>query len=223
MSTITSGVSLPLRPHQRIVLSADPVGHAYILASGVVMVEGRLPNRQRQILEILYRGAVYENDDTPTLPSRALVAVQAAELQRLRADALDSLIRTSPGLARYIEAARAHRDARRTLHLAGLAGQSSEERLAYFLVDIALYLGRRVGGGCTFDIPFAREEIADYLALNPDTLSRLFSRLKNAGMLSISRGQAVVPEWEALAASCPLSKVMTDLSQRMPTLPPGLG
>ena len=220
-STVTRshGMALKLKKHQRTAVTPDPHGHVFLISSGVLLAEIRLPAPERQILEIMYPGDVFQTQDAPAGSTTTLVAVVAAEVQRLRSDVLDSLERADPEFARYLAAALAHRNARKTLRLASLSSPASEERLADFLVETGLHLGEVHGLGRSFPIALTRDEIADYLALNPDTLSRTQSRLKARGLLSITSGRATVPDWQALCALSPISSALTEAYQRAPRLP----
>ena len=211
---VIPGVGLTLRKHQRILLSPKPINHVFVVLSGVVLVEARLADRPRQVLEILYPDDVFHTQDAPELLGAALVAATSAEMQRFRPEVLETLVRGNHDLARRMNAAEVMRSARRTLHLTSMSGHSGDERLADFLIELGTFRGTPVPGapsGRTFDMPLSREEIADYLALNPDTLSRIFSRLKAAGLISISRGRATVPDWSALARLSPLAEAIGSL------------
>lgn len=211
---VIPGVLLPLRKQQRVLLTQKPTDHIFLVMSGVLMVEARLPERDRQVLEILFPGDAYHTQDAPGSLGAALIAATPAEVQRYRTEALEAIERSNPDFRRRIESAMTHRSARRTLHLTSMSGANGEERLADFLVEIGLYLGRQSQGGRSFDMPLCREEIADYLALNPDTLSRIFSRLKSSGVISISRGRATVPVWSDLARLSPLAAAQTELYEQ---------
>ncbi len=64
-----------------------------------------------------------------------------------------------------------------------------------------------------FELPFNRKDIADYLGLNPDTLSRIMSRLKAAGLIGHSeRNRAVVRDFPALAARTPAAQSLVEIS-----------
>lgn len=214
-SAVIPGVLLPLRKQQRVLLTQKPCDHIFLVMTGVLMVEARLPDRDRQVLEILYPGDAYHTQDAPDQLSAALIAATPAEVQRYRPEALQAIERSNPDFRRRVENAMTHRSARRTLHLASMSGANGEERLADFLVEIGLHLGRQVQGSRSFDMPLSREEIADYLSLNPDTLSRIFSRLKSSGLISISRGRATVPDWSALTRLSPLAAAQTELHEQM--------
>jgi CRP/FNR family transcriptional regulator len=76
--------------------------------------------------------------------------------------------------------------------------------VATLLVDLAPRTGVSSLNGMAFELPFNRKDIADYLGLNSDTLSRIMSRLKTAGLIGHSeRNRAVVRHFPALAARSP--------------------
>lgn len=58
------------------------------------------------------------------------------------------------------------------MHIAAMSGLNSEERVAV-LIEIGAHIGMQAGGAISFELPLTRYNIADYLALNPDTVSRI--------------------------------------------------
>ena len=60
-----------------------------------------------------------------------------------------------------------------------LGRRSALERVASFLLDV----GKRLGGGDTCALPMTRRDIADYLGLTIETVSRTFSHLEDDGAL----------------------------------------
>lgn len=209
---VIPGVALTLRRHQRVPLAPQPVDHVFVVISGVILLEAQLQDRPRTVLEILFHDDILHAQEAPESLGAALVAATPAELQRFRPGVLETLERDNPEFTRRIAAAILRRSARRTLHLTSVSGHSGEQRLADFLVELGLFLGRPVRGGRLFELPMTREEIARYLALNPDTLSRHVSRLRSSGVIAISRGQATVPDWQALVRLSPLAPALTALA-----------
>lgn len=211
-----ASVRLVLQPEQRLVVTDEPDGYLFLVTSGVLMLEARVAADQRRVLEFLYSGDVFPTADAPRLPGTLLVAAAPSELARYRTTAIEAAARGDTAHAGFIKLALAHRSARRVLHLASLAEPNAEGRLADFLVEAALYLGTGTEAGRKFDVPFTRDQIASYLALNPDTLSRLFTRFKQRGLLSISNRHALVPDWAALCQASPLAEAMGELASRRP-------
>jgi CRP/FNR family nitrogen fixation transcriptional regulator len=60
-------------------------------------------------------------------------------------------------------------------------------KVATFLVDMA----DRVGCGQIIDLPMARQDIADYLALTIETVSRTLSRLERDAFISLPTARRV--------------------------------
>lgn len=66
-------------------------------------------------------------------------------------------------------------------HLLVLGRQNAIERVAAFLVDMA----ERQGGLRQVELPMSRMDIGDYLGLTIETVSRVFSRLKDKGVIRL--------------------------------------
>ncbi|TPJ54791.1 helix-turn-helix domain-containing protein [Mesorhizobium sp. B2-6-4] len=66
-------------------------------------------------------------------------------------------------------------------HLLVLGRQSAIERVAAFLIDLA----ERQGGLRQVELPMSRMDIGDYLGLTIETVSRIFTRLKDKGVIRL--------------------------------------
>lgn len=66
-------------------------------------------------------------------------------------------------------------------HLLVLGRQNAIERVAAFLVD----MGERQGGLRQIELPMSRMDIGDYLGLTIETVSRVFTRLKDNGIIRL--------------------------------------
>lgn len=69
---------------------------------------------------------------------------------------------------------------RSTRHIAALGRLDSTERVILFLTEMAL----REDGRRPVQLPMSREDIADYLGLNAETVSRIFSRLRKGSLFT---------------------------------------
>lgn len=72
-------------------------------------------------------------------------------------------------------------------HMLLLGRRSAVERVATFLIDV----DERLGGTGTFALPMTRRDIADYLGLTIETVSRTLSQLEEAGALLRTGGRQV--------------------------------
>jgi CRP/FNR family nitrogen fixation transcriptional regulator len=66
-------------------------------------------------------------------------------------------------------------------HLLVLGRQNAVERVAAFLSDMS----ERQGGLLEVDLPMTRMDIADYLGLTIETVSRVLTKLKNRGVVRL--------------------------------------
>ena len=66
-------------------------------------------------------------------------------------------------------------------HLLVLGRQNAIERVAAFLVDMV----ERQGGLRQVELPMSRTDIGDYLGLTIETVSRVFTRLKDKGVIRL--------------------------------------
>ena len=77
--------------------------------------------------------------------------------------------------------------------------RNARERVASFLLEMS----KRLGQPDIVELPMSRQDIADYLGLTIETVSRMFTQLNRAGLIG-SRTRSV-----ALRNS-PTLKVMTE-------------
>ena len=207
-----AGVVIGLRPRQRLGYARDD-DLAYIVTAGVLEVDATPRPNARQVIEIYYRGDLIRSRNAPNLPGMNLIAASRAEVIRIAGRKLDAMAAAHPEIARWIDQNLARQVPRRQLHLAAVGSLTGEERVASFLVELALRIGEAgYEGSRTFDMPLSRTDMAHYLALNADTLSRIMSRLRHSGVLgTASRGRAYTPSLTALAALTPLADAIRDL------------
>ncbi len=71
-----------------------------------------------------------------------------------------------------------------------LSKKSSDERLAYFLVELSGRFERRGFSAKTFRLPMSRVDISNYLGLAVETVSRIFTRFQKNGLI-ITEGKEI--------------------------------
>lgn len=74
----------------------------------------------------------------------------------------------------------------------------AEQRLATFLSDISKRHSKRGLSATEFTIPMSRRDIAQYLGMTEETISRLFTRFQNLDLISANRRDIVIRNIEAL-------------------------
>lgn len=203
---------ITLRRKQRLVLGDQPQGSIFMVQSGCLTVHCMLAGSRRQIVHILYAGDVFALDAVPYGLGMGMTAVAPSRI--LRGRGAGGAMVASIGEQTVDLAAAAARLSVRSSLLALMIGRcTGEESLATVLIEMAVLLGRPVPGGYTFELPLRRDDLADYLALNRDTLSRLLSRLRARDIISMpKRGWLIIKNFDALAAMTPLAEAARSLT-----------
>ncbi|MEQ1611237.1 MAG: Crp/Fnr family transcriptional regulator [Hyphomicrobiaceae bacterium] len=211
-----NAVRIGLRRRQRLALQQGGPEHVFIVESGCLTLDTVLPGNRRQVALVLYAGDMIAKSAAPPVPQVGLTAMLPSMVARLRID--DTCGTDLTGLG----AATARLAARSSLHTIAIGRLTGEERIATLFLEMALYLGKPTPGGWSFEIPLSRSDMADYMALNPDTLSRLVSRLRASGLITMpTRSRATVKDLSALEELTPLAQSLRMLRDGVATYPAG--
>lgn len=87
-------------------------------------------------------------------------------------------------------------------HLVMMGRQQAQERLAIFLHGLADRYARLSRDSSTLTLSMSRYDIANYLGLVMETVSRLFSRMEAAGILGVNRKAVRILRPDLLAEMC---------------------
>jgi CRP/FNR family transcriptional regulator len=79
-----------------------------------------------------------------------------------------------------------------------LGQKSAEERLASFLISLSSRFNRRGFSANQFNLSMSRSDIGNYLGLALETVSRLFTRFQNEGLLRVDRKHIELVDRERL-------------------------
>jgi CRP/FNR family transcriptional regulator len=218
MAILNASTSLPAglrnaqtyRLRRRQALPATGPDSVFFVRSGLIAAESASLGSARSIVELFYPGDIISPGLVATMSGVTYSAMTTSEIVRV---SFTSLLRDSasdPVLSCYAFRQLTKQRARMQLHISMLAGLTSEQRVAGLLLQAAYRLGAPSGGeSISFEMPLSRNEVAEYLALNADTLSRIMSRLVRENVLQRSgRTRMTVRDVGALVAHCPLSETV---------------
>jgi CRP/FNR family transcriptional regulator len=173
-----------------VFAEGDPATHLYQVETGAVALYKVLCDGRRQVLGFAYPG------DFIGLGAQAeyVINAQAMKPTRLRClplSALSQIARQDPRLGfRLYEALASELAATRELLLT--TGQRSAcERLIAFLLAISRRNARKGQDPHVFDLPMTRTDIADFLGLTIETVSRTFTKLRMLGLIELPHAARV--------------------------------
>lgn len=194
-----------LKRGQPLKVSCEERRLVYIVRSGFLAVTASLVPQRRLVLSLVFPAGILRTALLPQLGQLSVVATMNSIVFKLSEAALQDMARQAGAVQALLEEGTAAQLMRDKLQIALLSGATGEERVASFLTEIAFRLGRPHGAGAIVDVPLSRTDIAQYLALNPDTLSRIFSRFKVQGLIRFANRRSVeITDLAALAERDPI-------------------
>jgi CRP/FNR family transcriptional regulator, anaerobic regulatory protein len=187
------GQRLRFAPHTLIFLEGDRAQRVFQVLDGVVMLYKLLADGRRQVVELLGAGDMFglAHQAVHDCSAESLVPCSVISFDRAAFERSPDLVRTlNDSLRARMWALREH---------AMLLGRKSAlERVATFLLRCVPNRGGpacrgRHGASDSADVRLAmtRQEIADYLGLTIETVSRAFSELRRRGVLATDKPEEV--------------------------------
>jgi CRP-like cAMP-binding protein len=162
----------------------------YLIRSGALCQSRLLPDGRRIVLSFAYPGDVVGlGGDRHTADTHAL---QQTRLERVPATAFKRAIRDDAPLGRLIADELNQALAAAYNHVTVISRMSASERLASFLVTLSDRNARHGLSPLSVVLPMKRLDIADFLGLTIETVSRTFSALKAAGLIALDQCNIVI-------------------------------
>src|SRR5215470_16660719 len=201
---LRSATVVPLRPaeeghrqrfgeHVHLFREGDTAKRIHELVDGAVMLYKLLPDGRRQVVELIGPGDVFGISTIAAYECSAETLVSGQVIAYDRA-----VVERSPELFRRLSARIQAQFCAMHEHAVLLGRKSALERVASFIMQCVLGRG---GYGCpgpsgdnsiNVRLGMTRQEIADYLGLTIETVSRAFSELRRRGIVTIDRQEQVL-------------------------------
>ena len=162
----------------------DPARHLFNVTAGSLRVYKLLPDGRRQITGFLFAGDFLGLASGEAFGFTA-EAMEASSLCRFRRDAYRTLVRETPDLEQALLTRTSHELAAAQNQMLLLGRKTAQERVASFLLDLPSHDPSRSAPDNHVRLPMTRAEIADYLGLTIETVSRVLSRLKASGVVRL--------------------------------------
>lgn len=190
--------SIPVRYQKgdEIFGQGEPANLIYRVLAGSARVYRLLSDGRRQIVDFHHQGDVFGLEAGP---ERMLGAEAITELvlERIGARALDAL--TADNAALRGMWALSLQDVQRTReHMLLLSRPGACERVAAFLMD----LSDRLGAGDILELPMTRQDMADYLGLTIESVSRAFTHMQTKGWIDLLSARRLRLDRLALRRLC---------------------
>jgi len=179
------GVSMRFGRNEEVYGEDEPAGFLYQVVSGAVRTYRMLDDGRRQIVAFYLPGDVFgvEAGEVHLASAEAVSDSQVLVVKRASAMARAELQRDLSKQLWMLAVRELQRVQQHSLALI----KSAEERVAGFLLEMA----GRCDGSAAVELPMSRQDIADYLGLTIETVSRTFTQFAQSGVIALETSRRV--------------------------------
>jgi CRP/FNR family transcriptional regulator len=170
-------------PGETLFAEGDETNAVYEIVRGILRLVKLLPDGRRQITGFLFAGHLV-GLAPEGLQVYTAEAVTEVTLCRYGRAAFERLIDEMPGFAKRMLAVASHELRAAQDQMLLLGRKTAMEKVASFLLVIAKQ--QDVDRTQEVDVPMTRSDIADYLGLTIETVSRTLTKLKQGGLIALA-------------------------------------
>jgi CRP/FNR family transcriptional regulator len=189
----------PLHRGDFLFRDGDPFRSLFVVKTGSLKSFAPSPDGGEQVLGFHLPGEIIGLDaiekDAHLCSAKALETAAICEIPFPRLEELTAAI---PSLQHQMYRILSKEIAHDTDMLLLLGKKSAEERLAAFLLSMSRRLQKRGLSATDFHLSMSRHEIGNYLGLAVETVSRLFTRFQDDGLLRVDRKHIQLLDLDAL-------------------------
>ena len=180
------GATMPFTRNAEIYGENERAEYLYKLLSGSVRTYKVLNDGRRQIGAFYLPGDLFglEVGENHTLSAEAIIDCKVLVIKR---SSLIGLAMRDPEIARKLWTTTACELQRAQDHIMLLI-KTARERVAGFLLEMSA----RSAAATEVDLPMSRQDIADYLGLTIETVSRTLTQLENAATIAVPTSRRIV-------------------------------
>jgi CRP-like cAMP-binding protein len=180
------GTRLGFPRGRQIFVECDAAEHMFKVLSGAVRVCKVLPDGRRHIASFHFAGDFFGFEDL-TQRHHTAEAIGDVVVMRYPRLAIEHAATSEPALARQLRQMALDGLAAAHQRMLCLGRKTATERVVSFVLDMA----ERVGIDEPIELPMSRYDIADYLGLTIETVSRVLGALRRAGAISVPQAQRI--------------------------------
>jgi CRP/FNR family nitrogen fixation transcriptional regulator len=190
---VTSGLDAPgftmtFSRDEEIYGEGEEAEFVYTVVSGVVRTHRVLDDGRRQISSFHFAGDVFGLEMSAEHLSSA-EAVTPCEISLVKRTVLDRMTQENPGCARQLWELASRELSHARAHLMLLGRKTAVERVATFLIELG---DRDEDDEAAVKIPMSRTDIADYLGLTIETVSRTLTQLERDGAIELPNCRQII-------------------------------
>ena len=175
-----------LKRNETLYRAGDPFHALYAIRIGSLKTNMVVEDGRAQVAGYHMPGDIIGLDGVGTdHHGTEAIALEDSEVCVLPFVKVEDLARSVPGLQHNLHQVMSNEIARDQSVMLLLGSMRADERLAVFLLNLADRYHRRGYSSTEYVLRMTREEIGSYLGLKLETVSRLFSRFQQEGLIQM--------------------------------------
>ncbi len=179
------GASMRFARNAEIYGEDEPAEFLYQVVSGTVRTYRMLDDGRRQVIAFYLPGDIFGIEAGEVHLSSA-EAISQSQVLVIRRSSVLTRADHERDMAKQLWTATV-RELQRVQQHSLVLIKSAEERVAGFLLEMA----SRGSSSLTVELPMSRQDIADYLGLTIETVSRTFTQLVQSGTISMETSRRI--------------------------------
>lgn len=179
------GRGLRMKSGQTLFHQGDPATMVFTVTEGTLKLYTLLPDGRRQIIGFVFPGDFMgiSLDEEHAVSAEALEEVQVCWFPRAR---FDEFVEDHPAMEHRLYRLAAHELGAARQQMVLLGRKTALERLASFFIQLLGRADEASGDKATcFDLPMSRSDIADFLGLTKETVSRVLGQLRDLRLIRL--------------------------------------
>jgi CRP/FNR family transcriptional regulator, anaerobic regulatory protein len=173
-----------LPPKGTLFAEGDAAGHVFSVTSGCVRLSKDLADGRRQVVGFALPGD-FLNLSLEKKFSFSADSIESTSLCRFPTGQFQRFLDRKPHVVRKLYDLAAHELTIAQEQMVLLGRRRADEKVACFLLNWRERLGRLTGADQTLHLPMTRQDMADYLGLTIETVSRTISTLVRRKVIMI--------------------------------------
>lgn len=182
------------RKGQALVLEEQPSETLHIVRKGFVKLLKITAQGKEQILRFLSTGeffgelSIFNSGETSNFSAYALEETEVCLLTR---SDMEQIIQENPAISFKLLQSITKRLAATENLAQSLATNDPEIRIAYMILELGHKYGKPEGAGIRINLPLTREEMANYVGVTRETISRKFGKFEQEGMIELNGAREI--------------------------------
>jgi CRP/FNR family transcriptional regulator, anaerobic regulatory protein len=181
-----SGLVSPqqLMAGETLIDEGDKATHVFTITAGSIKIYKLLPDGRRQVTGFLFQGDFLglAFNDTYTYSAEALTDATVCRFPRRQ---FDGFVDGRPAMERRLLTMASNELAAAQEQMMMLGRKTAQERVASFLLGLICRQERLGRDGKAIRLTMTRSDIADFLGLTTETVSRTFTGLRGEGLIEL--------------------------------------